>query len=176
MNNEIAVELLEARSFAPFGDIIEVQDVPTVIINRGNCKRYSDLASLDFAEQGTAGISVFCGQPYDFPLQLDYVERHPLGSQAFLPMSVDPFLVIVAPDNNDIPGRPRAFLTRSGQGVNYHRGVWHGVLTPLRREALFAVVDRVGQGDNLEEFWIDEPYFVLPPDHTIAPFQIQSST
>ena len=88
------------------------------------------------------------------------VERHPLGSQAFIPMSADPFLVIVAPDEQGAPGTPRAFLTKPGQGVNYRRNVWHGVLTPLHRKSLFAVVDRVGGGNNLEEHWFSDPYHV----------------
>ncbi len=86
------------------------------------------------------------------------MERHPLGSQAFLPMSLQPFLVIVAPDAGGRPGAPVAFLTGPGQGVNYHRGTWHGVLTPLHAPGLFAVVDRIGEGSNLEEYWFEEPY------------------
>ena len=88
------------------------------------------------------------------------MERHPRGSQAFLPMSQDPFLVVVAPDNDGRPGRPRAFVTAPGQGVNYRRAIWHGVLTPLHEPGLFAVVDRIGTGDNLEEHWFEHPYRV----------------
>ena len=66
----------------------------------------------------------------------------------------------VAPDENGAPGAPRAFLTRPGQGVNYRRGVWHGVLTPLGRKALFAVVDRIGDGGNLEEHWFEKAYVI----------------
>ena len=59
------------------------------------------------------------------------------------------------------PGDPQAFLTRPGQGVNYHRGTWHGVLTPLSEPGVFAVVDRIGQGVNLEEHWLEEPYTII---------------
>jgi ureidoglycolate lyase len=89
------------------------------------------------------------------------VERHPLGSQAFLPMSLEPFLVIVAPDEGGTPGRPLAFRTAPGQGVNLGRGTWHGVLTPLAAPGLFAVIDRIGDGANLEEHWFEAPYAVL---------------
>ena len=88
------------------------------------------------------------------------MERHPEGSQAFIPMSMDPFLVIVAPDQGGAPGLPRAFLTEAGQAINFHRGTWHGVLTPLVAPGLFSVVDRIGDGANLEEFWFDTAYSV----------------
>lgn len=160
MNREIAIRPLAATGFAPFGEVIEAGETPTAIINQGKCARFSDLAALDFAG-GRAGISVFEGQPYALPLRLAMMERHPLGSQAFLPLSQDPFLVIVAPDENGAPGTPRAFLTAPGQGVNYHRNIWHGVLTPLERPATFAVVDRIGEGSNLEEYWFDAPWRIV---------------
>ncbi len=86
------------------------------------------------------------------------MERHPSGSQAFIPMSDDPFLVIVALDENGQPGLPRVFETDGLQGVNYHRNVWHGVLTPIRGNGLFTVVDRIGPGSNLEEHRLDTAY------------------
>jgi ureidoglycolate lyase len=89
------------------------------------------------------------------------LERHPDGSQAFIPMSMDPFLMIVAPDVNGTPGDPVAFITAAGQGINLHRGVWHGVLTPLHAPGLFAVVDRIGNGANLEEVTLQVPYTVV---------------
>ena len=85
------------------------------------------------------------------------------GSQAFLPMCLDPFIVAVAPDANGRPGLPQAFLTAPGQGVNYHRHIWHAVLTPLSAPGLFAVVDRIGEGANLEEHWFEEPYTIVQP-------------
>ena len=97
------------------------------------CDRFHDLARMDFTGEGArAGISIGYGRPYPLPHAFDLVERHPLGSQAFVPMTEDPFLVVVAPDDGGRPGTPRAFLTRPGQGVNYLRGVWHGVLDPAR--------------------------------------------
>ena len=88
------------------------------------------------------------------------VERHPLGSQAFLPMSETSFLVIVAPDDEGRPGTPLAFLTRPGEGIQIARNTWHGVLTPLAPPGLFAVIDRIGDGPNLEEHWFDTPYTI----------------
>ncbi len=160
LDRRLAAELLTAEAFAPFGDVIAAAG-DSYPINGGMCDRFHDLARMDFAGDGArAGISVGYGRPYPLPHVFDLVERHPLGSQAFVPMGEDPFLVVVAPDENGRPGRPRAFLTRQGQGVNYLRNVWHGVLTPLGRPANFVIVDRIGTGNNLEEFRYEAPWTV----------------
>ena len=131
-----------------------------MMINQGRCGRFHDLARLEFAD-GKPAISVFEGTPYEIPFDLLMMERHPLGSQAFIPMSSDPYLVIVAPNEESRPGTPLAFLAGKGQGVNYHAGTWHAVLTPLGATRQFAVVDRVGAGENLEEYWFDSPWKVV---------------
>ena len=161
MNRQIVIEPISADAFAPFGDLIVVAGAPDKFINQGQCGRYHDRARLDFAD-GRAAISLFNANPRSLPYTLEMVERHPEGSQAFIPMTHQPFLVIVAPDEGGQPGQPRAFVTQPGQAVNYHRGTWHGVLTPLHNPGLFAVVDRIGTGENLEEFWFDMPYEVVP--------------
>lgn len=150
---------LTAEAFAPFGDVLEVSGDPHKIINQGNCGRWHDLAELDMGG-GRAGISLFKAKPRTLPYTVELLERHPLGAQAFLPMTQDPFLVIVAPDAGGAPGTLHAFLTTPGQGVNYHRGTWHGVLTPLAEPGVFAVVDRIGDGDNLQEHWLEVPHVV----------------
>jgi ureidoglycolate lyase len=160
MTCRIRTRPLTAAAFATFGDVLDATGAPDRIINQGLCGRHHDRARLDFGT-GRAGISLFKAQPRALPFHLDMMERHPEGSQAFLPMSLDPFLVIVAPDAGGRPGQPLAFVTAPGQGVNYHRGVWHGVLTPLAEPGLFAVVDRIGAGPNLQEHWFDQPYEVL---------------
>jgi ureidoglycolate lyase len=162
-DRRIVLRPLSAQSFAPFGDVLEATGEPDKIINAGQCDRFHDLANLDFTgKDARAGISLFRSRARTLPHTLDMMERHPLGSQAFLPLSADPFMVIVAPDIEGAPGTPLAFLTSPGQGVNYHRNTWHGVLTPLVDNALFAVVDRIGEGGNLEEFVFDEPWLVCP--------------
>ena len=108
----IVLQPLTAKTFAPFGDVLEATGEPDKIINAGLCDRFHDLANLDFTGEGArAGISVFRSKARTLPYTLDMVERHPLGSQAFMPMSADPFMVIVAPDDGDAPGTPLAFLT-----------------------------------------------------------------
>ena len=160
MKRSIAIQALTVDAFAPFGDVLDCSGEPDKFINQGLCERYHDRAVLDFSD-GRAGISLFRAQPRSLPLTLDMVERHPEGSQAFVPLGVDPFLVIVAPDERGKPGIPLAFLTQPGQGINYHRNIWHGVLTPLHELAIFAVIDRIGDGANLEEHWFDEPFCII---------------
>lgn len=159
MTRTIIIEPLTPDTFKPYGDVIEAAGAPDMMINQGMCGRFHDRANLDLKdEDGRAGISVFKATARALPYLLDLMERHPLGSQAFMPMTADPFLVIVASDLNGRPHEPKAFLTDPGQGVNYHRGTWHGVLTPLHEPGLFAVIDRIGPGENLEEHWFDEPF------------------
>ena len=155
----IRPEPLTAEAFAPFGDVLEATG-DFRLINAGFCQRHHDRARLDFGPEGRAGISVFKAIPRALPYEFDLVERHPEGSQAFVPMSADPFLIIVAPDEGGQPGRPHAFLSDGAQGINFHRGIWHGVLTPLQAPGLFAVIDRIGPTPNLEEHRYDAPFTI----------------
>lgn len=161
----IFIEPLTAEAFAPFGQVIETRGAHHYPINAGMTERFHDLAEVQLAGDNPRPlISIFRGQPYTIPLNLKLVERHPLGSQAFYPLSERPFLVIVAPDLDGIPGPPRAFLTCPGQGVNIAINTWHGVLTPLERESEFLVVDRGGDGNNLEEYLYPTPFIVKHAD------------
>lgn len=154
---------LTATAFAPFGDVLEVAGAPDKLINQGLCGRFHDRAALDFGEGGRAGISLFDAQPRALPYALELVERHPDGSQAFIPMHEQPFLVIVAQDMGEQPDTPRAFVTNGAQGINFHRNIWHGVLTPLASPGRFAVIDRIGATANLQEHWFSTPWEVRGP-------------
>ena len=160
MRPTVQIQPMDKDAFSKFGDLLETSGAPDKLINEGRCGRFHDLATLDFSS-GRAGISLFKAEISALPFRLRMLERHPAGSQAFLPMCAAPFLVIVAPDQNGAPGHPLAFRTKPGQGVNYHRNVWHGVLTPLGGSGIFGVVDRIGAGANLEEHWFDTPYSVV---------------
>ena len=150
---------LTAEAFAPYGDVIEAKGDPSFFINAGKCGRFHDLARTDFSE-GKAGISLAHGTPYPLPLNLALIERHPLGSQMFMPLNDAPFLLVVS----DGPeATPKAFITNGAQGVNYHRGTWHGVLTPLNAPQPFLIVDYIGKGDNLEEHHFPTPFQVTIP-------------
>ncbi len=159
MSRSIKIEPLTAEKFAPFGDVMDTSGSADKVINQGKCGRFHDRANLDFSD-GQAGVSIFKSEKRVLPLTLDLVERHPAGSQAFIPMSADPFLVVVATDDDGTPVNPRAFVTESGQAINFHKNTWHGVLTPLSDPGLFAVVDRIGDGANLEEHWFEQPYVI----------------
>lgn len=154
---DIVTEPLNAEAFRPFGDVLEVTD-DFRTINEGMCRRHHDLARLDFDPNGRAGISIFDARPRSLPYEFDLIEHHPLGSQAFLPLSDQPFLVIVAAGPES---RPRAFVTDGRQGVNFHRGAWHGVLTPLHAPGLFAVVDWIGDIRNVVEYRYPTPFRVI---------------
>ncbi|MGJ8527325.1 ureidoglycolate lyase [Maritalea sp.] len=152
---------LTAEAFEPFGEVIDLADAENFQINNGMCTRFNDLATVELdGEEARPLVNIFRGKPYDLPLHLKMVERHPLGSQAFIPMSKRPFLVVVAPDKDGLPQRPKAFLTKPGQGINIGQNIWHGVLTTLGEVSDFVVVDRGGAGNNLEEYFFDEGYIV----------------
>lgn len=158
----ISIEPLSREAFGPFGQVIELEGAHHYPINGGMTERYHDLARIELGGPDPRPLlSIFHGRPYELPLTLKMVERHPLGSQAFYPLAPRPFLVIVAPDRHGTPDTPRAFLTAPRQGVNIAMNTWHGVLTPLEAESDFLVVDRGGPGNNLEEFFFPEPHTVI---------------
>ncbi len=162
---DVTLEPLLEQAFFPFGDVIEMAGRYDFQFNAGNCDRWHDLARLEALPAGpddTARLNVALtrARPYALPLTFTLMERHPLGSQAFVPLSRRPFVVIVAPDEHGRPGPPRAFLTAPGQGVNYLRNVWHGILTPLEAESDFLIIDRHGGGTNLEEAHLPISYTV----------------
>ena len=156
---QISIQPMDAASFASFGDVLTLKSKPDKMINQDMCGRHHDLAKLDFTD-GQAGISLFDAVPRQLPYTLDMMERHPLGSQAFIPLHEHGFLVIVAPDMDGKPGEPLAFPTAPRTGINIYKNTWHGVLTPLQAPGMFAVIDRIGNGANLEEYWLDEEYII----------------
>ncbi len=160
----ITVEPLSREAFAPFGQVISIEGAHHYPINSGMTERFHDLARVELGGvHARPLISIFRGQPYPLPMALKLIERHPLGSQAFYPLSDRPFLSIVAPDEHGTPGTPRAFLVPPRTGVNIAMHVWHGVLTALGDVSDFLVVDRGGDGNNLEEHHFAVPYTVQMP-------------
>lgn len=161
----ITVAPLTAEAFAPFGTVIDKAATAPRPMNAGKARRYHDLAQVQVAgDDSCVVIGCVEAEPYPLPLSLSLVERHPLGAQAFVPLSPSPFLVVVCPDTEGVPGKPLAFLTAPGQGVCYGLGIWHGVLTPLGAPQDFLVVDRGGPGPNLEEHVFDEPWTIVLAD------------
>jgi len=161
MANRVIARPLTKDGFRAYGDVIEKPGSENFQINNRNCTRHHALCRAEIeGNGGQVGISIFSAFPFDLPLKLPSVERHPLGSQAFYPLGSQQWLVIVCDDKNGIPVRPSAFLASPNQGINFHRGVWHGVLTPLYEQSDFLVMDRLGEGDNLEEHKFKSPYEV----------------
>jgi ureidoglycolate lyase len=147
----LKMEPLTAAAFSPFGDVIEASDtVQHFTINEGYAERYHDLAQVDVASHGGRPIiSIFRAKPRSLPLQLALLERHPLGSQAFMPLSPLPYLVVVA-KAGAVPSLSgiRCFRAMPGQGVNYARGTWHHPLIALEALCDFLVIDRSGAPDD----------------------------
>jgi len=149
----LEVEPLTRASFAEFGEVIEVPPEGGALTNAGTARRYDAIATLDLTDGGSRPLlGVFRVRPAAFPLDIERLERHPLASQAFVPLDGRAFLVVVAPPG-PLPetARTRAFLTNGRQGVNYRRGTWHHPLIALGGETDFLVVDRGDEGGNFDE-------------------------
>lgn len=160
----LEIEPLSRAAFTPFGEVIEADPARMRLINGGTTERHHALAAPEAAGEGARVIvNIFRGQPRRFPYTVDMMERHPLGSQSFSPLSGRPFLVVVSGDEGGRPGRPRVFLARPDQGVNYRRNVWHHPLMALDAVSDFLVVDREGPGNNLEEYVFETPYSIAEP-------------
>jgi ureidoglycolate lyase len=159
MSTTLAIEPLSREAFAPFGEVISLEDAKHYPINSGTTERFHALAAVDAsANDGQPIISLFRGQPFALPLRISVMERHPLGSQAFIPLtksSGDEYLVVVAPAGEFDAQGLRAFVARGFEGVSYARGVWHHPLIALHKSSDFIVVDRVGPGNNCDEIALD---------------------
>ncbi|MCJ2090005.1 ureidoglycolate lyase [Methylobacterium sp. E-005] len=161
----VTAEPLTEAAFAPFGTVIDMATVAPRPMNGGMARRFHDLAAIEVVGEGARTvIGLVEAEPYPLPLRLSLVERHPLGAQAFVPLSAAPFLIVVCPDEGGQPGRPRAFVSaRPFQGICYARNTWHGVLTPFGARQDFVVIDRGGPGLNLEEHTFVQPWTVQVP-------------
>ncbi|SFB46434.1 ureidoglycolate lyase [Rhizobium sp. NFR07] len=153
---------LTSQAFAPYGEVIEADPATMRLINNGTTERYHAVA----APVGVGDrliFNIFRGQPRQFPYSLGMMERHPYGSQSFMPLSGRPFLVGVSADEGGRPGKPQIFLARTDQGVNYFANTWHHPLMVLSEVSDFLVVDRDNTGANLQEFVFDTPYLIAEP-------------
>lgn len=148
---------LTSERFAPFGDVIEGSRDKSTAMNDARFKRFDDLCEVDLAG-GDVAISIArCRTPTSMPLRVDMVERHPLGSQAFVPLAPCKMVVVVAPPGEAINAEDlRAFITNGRQGINYHRGTWHMPLIAFIAGQEFLIVDRGGVDANCEQHMLDE--------------------
>tara|TARA_B110000046_G_scaffold73129_1_gene80938 strand:+ start:5324 stop:5851 length:528 start_codon:yes stop_codon:yes gene_type:complete len=153
MVTSIPIEPLTAQAFKDFGDVIEANEGDGFGINQGYTWRHHKLATVEMDNpEDDAIISIFSSKRRPLPMAINMMERHPLGSQAFMPLTDTPFLVVVAEAGPEpkLAGL-RAFVSNGKQGVNYSTGVWHHPLLILALEQNFLVVDRTGKGNNLNE-------------------------
>jgi ureidoglycolate lyase len=153
----ITPKLLTSEDFGAFGDVIEVSaNTNNFAINDGFTQRYHDLATIDVNDQqGHAIVNIFRSTPLAQPIAIKMMERHPYGSQAFIPMGQNPYLIVVAPAGEFDINKIEVFIARSDQGVNYHKGTWHHFCLALNSESDFLVIDRGGKGDNCDILELD---------------------
>jgi len=138
------------ENFSKYGDVISIKDIKPLEINNGYAKRYDGIAKLNTSnDNGETTISIFSALKRNFPMKIDMMEKHPLGSQAFIPMKETTFLAFVAPEEEKLNlNKIEAFIIPPGIGINYNPGTWHFPLISTE-DMNFLVVDRKGSGDNL---------------------------
>ena len=150
MKKIITPKPINKSNFSEFGEVITTDDIKPIKINNGYAERFDGIANLDTKiNDGETTISIFSALKRNFPMRIDMMEKHPLGSQAFIPMKETTFLTFVAPEGE----KPKiekieSFIVPQGKGVNYKAGVWHFPLISTE-DMDFLVVDRKGSGDNL---------------------------
>ena len=138
------------ENFATFGDVISSENIKPIDINAGYAKRFDNLANINtLKNQGKTIVSIFSALKRNFPMKIDMMEKHPLGSQAFMPMKETTFLAFVAPPG-DFPeiSKIKSFIIPPKKGINYKPGVWHFPLITTE-DTDFIVIDRKGSGENL---------------------------
>jgi ureidoglycolate lyase len=165
---KVKLSELTRENFAPFGEVLSLDGADHFPINQGSTERYHALSSVDVNDQdGKPIISLFRGQAFSFPFQLRVMERHPLGSQSFIPLTKDAtnqYLVVVAlaicETEEEIIKNLRAFIVKGFTGVTYAKGVWHHPLISLDQMQDFIVVDRQGPGNNCDEINISNQLMI----------------
>jgi ureidoglycolate lyase len=138
------------KNFAVYGDLISSDNIKSIDINAGYAKRFDNLANINTSRDGGKTIvSIFSTLKRTFPMKIDMMEKHPLGSQAFIPMKETNFIVLVAPpgDKPEI-SKIESFVVSRGIGINYKPDIWHFPLISTENMN-FLVMDRKGTGDNL---------------------------
>ena len=162
----IQAKPLTRELFAPFGDVIEIDGAAEHEINSGRIQRFHDLADVvvDLENGGRPVVSIaYARITTTMPVSISMVERHPLGSQAFIPFSSLPMVVVVAQETDD-PIKPQdltAFVSNGKQGINCRPGVWHMPLIAFEEGQQWIIIDREGPGDNCDEFYFENDEIVV---------------
>ncbi len=158
MTITLRAESLTRERFAPYGEVIETSRDGADTMNSARFERFDDLCKIDLIDGSQIAVSIArCRTPTSLPLRLDMVERHPLGSQAFIPLSPCKMVVVVAPPEESVEaGALRAFVTNGRQGINYRRGTWHMPLISFAQGQEYLIIDRGGNEPNCDEHTLDE--------------------
>lgn len=162
MTITLQAETLTREGFAPYGDVIETSRESSDAMNEARFERFDDLCKIDLVNDGRIAVSIArCRTPTSLPLRLDRVERHPLGSQAFVPLTRCKMLVVVAPPEESVDASAlRAFVSNGRQGINYHRGTWHMPLIAFEAGQEYLIIDRGGIEPNCDMHNLDEPVYL----------------
>jgi len=164
-SRKIITEVLTAEAFAEFGDVVESAAISTSNMNSTSFERFDDLVGIDVESENAGKVSVSiarCNEPSSMPWVFSMMERHPLGSQSFIPLDRFEFVIVVAPPGEKLDeSRIRAFRTNGRQGINYRRGTWHMPLIALQRGQEFLVIDRAGEGNNCDQIYFDDAYTLV---------------
>ena len=141
---------INRKNFNPYGDLISNDDIDYIDINAGYAKRFDNLANIDTLKDGGKTIvSIFSSSKRTFPMKINMMEKHPLGSQAFIPMKETTFLCFVAPPGESPEiNKIQSFIVPPKTGINYKPGIWHFPLISTE-DTNFLVIDRKGDGNNL---------------------------
>ena len=145
---------LTKENFAPYGDVIEIDGANHFGMNDDGMERYYDLANIDidYEAGGKPVLSMtVCNKVDSMPYDMYCIERHPRGSQAFIPMTSSPLIIAVAEPSDTVDlSKVKAFVSNGKQGINYNKNVWHMPTICLDADQTFLIVDRGGKGDNCD--------------------------
>ena len=154
---------LTSERFAPYGDVIETTIKRAAAMNAARFDRVDDLCEIEMSDSGRVAVSIArCRIAASLPHRIDMVERHPLGSQAFVPLTPCRMIVVVAPPEEGVEASDlRAFVSNGRQGINYHRGTWHMPLIAFDAGQEFLIIDRADDAPNCDEHSLDEPVMLV---------------
>ncbi len=162
MTITLKAEPLTGGRFAPYGEVIETARDVSGAMNAARFERFDDLCNIELINDGQIAVSIArCRTPTTLPLRLDLIERHPLGSQAFIPLSPCKMVIVVAPPEESVDaGDLCAFVSNGRQGINYRRGTWHMPLISFTAGQEYLIIDRGGNEPNCDEHTLDEVIFL----------------
>lgn len=133
----ILAEPIDAATFEPFGEILDLQDAPPVFQNPG-------LRSWRIGYEAEGATELMVIEFDEIPMTFHRLERHHQVSQCFLPLRGRRMVMVVAPPHGAEPppaDSVRAFLVEPQQGILLRRSVWHALNRfPIGGGALYALV------------------------------------